>query len=97
MIRTHLTISPADNKTRYCSISLLAIIVFCLAGGHLVHSQESKLVTAIIQDVGGDLDKLDAIIKQHEGLLGKYPQGEFAATIMFQLAELYEQKANLNC
>ena len=96
MIRTHLTISPADNKTRYCSISLLAIIVFCLAGGHLVHSQESKLVTAIIQDVGGDLDKLDAIIKQHEGLLGKYPQGEFAATIMFQLAELYEQKANLN-
>jgi TolA-binding protein len=58
-------------------------------------AQQSTFVSAVLQDAGGDLDKLSKIIDQHKALLDKYPHGEFAATVMFQLAELHAQKSNL--
>ena len=58
-------------------------------------AQESTFVSAVIKDAGGDLDKLDKIIREHEALLNQYPDGEFAPTIMFQLAELHEQRSTL--
>lgn len=72
----------------------ITMLLFAISFSH-AYAQESSFVTAVIQDAGGDLLKLDKIIKQHESLLKKYPNGEFAPTIMFQLAELYEQKSTL--
>ncbi len=59
-------------------------------------AQESSLVTAILQEAGTDLAKLSKLINEHESLLKRYPDSEFSATVMFQLAELYEQKASLS-
>ncbi len=58
-------------------------------------AQQSTFVSAVLQDAGGNLTKLNKIIEQHQDLLAKYPHGEFAATVMFQLAELHAQKSNL--
>ena len=71
------------------------LILFIVMLPSVSTSQESNFVSAVIQDAGGDLDKLNKIIDEHESLLKRYPKGEFAATIMFQLAELYEQKSSL--
>ena len=60
-----------------------------------VAAQQSTFVSAVLQDAGGNLAKLSKIIDQHKDLLKKYPHGEFAATVMFQLAELHAQKSNL--
>ncbi len=70
------------------------MLLFAISLPH-IYAQESSFVSAVIQDAGGNLDKLEKIINQHESLLKKYPNGEFAPTIMFQLAELYEQKSTL--
>lgn len=39
--------------------------------------------------------RLDEAIQENEMLLRKYPASEFAPTVMFQLAELYARKADL--
>jgi len=39
--------------------------------------------------------RLDEAIRENEALLSKYPNSEFAPTVMFQLAELYARKADL--
>ncbi len=41
------------------------------------------------------LEALNRIIAEHEALLQKYPDGEFAAQTMMQLAELYYEQAHL--
>ena len=61
-----------------------------------VNGQESAYVSAIIQEAGEDLGRLDEIISEHETLLQKYPKGPFASTIMFQLAELYAQRSQIS-
>ncbi len=60
-----------------------------------IYPQESELATAILRQAGNNLQKLTALIDEHEALLKKYPKSDFAPTIMFQLAELYEQKSVL--
>ena len=82
------------NITKFLSISF-PLFVFISAFTGPIFAQESELVTAIIQDVGNDLVKLDAVIAEHTKLLAKYPKGDFAATVLFQLAELHEQKSNI--
>ena len=49
-----------------------------------VIAQESSFVQAVIKDSDGNLDKLERIISEHEKLLVKYPNGDFATTVMFQ-------------
>ncbi|MBN2412293.1 tetratricopeptide repeat protein [candidate division KSB1 bacterium] len=74
------------------------IIIFVLLFVGLIsgiNAQESAFVTAVINETGEDLNKLDTIINEHKALLQKYPKGPFASTIMFQLAELYAQRSNL--
>ncbi len=39
--------------------------------------------------------RLDEAIRENETLLAKYPTAEFTPTVMFQLAELYARKADL--
>ncbi|MBN1996530.1 tetratricopeptide repeat protein [candidate division KSB1 bacterium] len=66
----------------------------CLLAG-FARSQESPFVAAALLDVNGDMEKLDKLIEQHENLIRKYPNDEFAPTILFQLAELYQQKSSI--
>jgi len=75
------------------AILFLCLILLSLGSG--LQAQESAFVSAVINETGEDLNKLNDIIKEHESLLQKYPKGPFASTIMFQLAELYAQKSNL--
>ncbi|MBD3383693.1 tetratricopeptide repeat protein [candidate division KSB1 bacterium] len=74
---------------------ILTALLAGIASTPKVCAQESKLVTAILMEAGNDLEKLSKLIEEHEKLLKKYPHSDFAATVMFQLAELYEQKSNL--
>lgn len=53
------------------------------------------MVSAMLEEAAGDIEVLDDIIQEHETLLQKYPQGEFAPTLMFQLAELYYERSQL--
>lgn len=89
--------TPDRKKPQYIKRIKLYLFTMLLLAFSLphIHAQESSFVSAAIQDAGGDLTKLENIIHQHESLLKKYPNGEFAPTIMFQLAELYEQKSTL--
>ena len=77
------------------NLQLILLIILTIITQQDAHSQESTFVSAVIKDAGGDVQKLDKIISEHENLLNQYPNGEFAPTIMFQLAELYEQKSTL--
>ncbi len=76
------------------TIFIAALAVLCLLTGP-AQSQDSPFVAAALLDVNGDLEKLDKLIEQHEGLIRKYPGDEFAPTILFQLAELYQQKSSI--
>lgn len=58
-------------------------------------AQESSVVSAMLEEAGGDITVLDEIIKEHEGLLNKYPDSDFAPTLMFQLAELYYERSQM--
>ena len=58
-----------------------------------LHSQESGVVNAMIEEAAGDLDYLDQIINEHETLIEKYPGGAFVPTVMYQLAELYTERS----
>ena len=79
------------------SLFILLLLLFCqVISVPLIQAQESSFVTAVVKDAGGDLEKLEKIINEHESLLLKHPHSAFSPTIMFQLAELYEQKSNLN-
>ncbi len=84
-----------SNLYKNCLVAFIVGLLF-LGQSVTVIGQESAYVNAIIQDTGEDIGKLDAIISEHETLLKKYPQGPFASTIMFQLAELYTQRSQIN-
>ncbi len=71
------------------------LIFFVLFFISIAYTQESDLVQAIIRETGQDLEKLSRLIQEHESLLINYPDGDFSSTILFQLAELYERKAEL--
>ncbi|MBD3374933.1 tetratricopeptide repeat protein [candidate division KSB1 bacterium] len=71
------------------------LIFFILFFISVAYNQESDLVQAIIRETGQDLEKLSRLIQEHELLLNNYPDGDFSSTILFQLAELYERKAEL--
>ncbi|MBN2355797.1 tetratricopeptide repeat protein [candidate division KSB1 bacterium] len=57
--------------------------------------QQETSVTAIMPSEGENLEKLNRLISEHEGLLQKYPQGEFVPTILLQLAQLYQRQATI--
>jgi len=84
-------------KIKSQKYKIIVLILFLFFVGLIpgVKAQESEFVTAVINETGEDLTKLDTIINEHKSLLQKYPKGPFASTIMFQLAELYAQRSNL--
>jgi len=99
MLRTHgKFLAQGCFRSAFCSWSrkynLLTLFFIVVTIGP-VAAQQSTFVSAVLQDAGGNLAKLTQIIEQHQDLLNKYPRGEFAATVMFQLAELHAQKSNL--
>lgn len=53
------------------------------------------MVSAMLEEAAGDITVLDELILDHESLLKKYPDSEFAPTLMFQLAELHYERAQL--
>ncbi|MBN1465276.1 tetratricopeptide repeat protein, partial [candidate division KSB1 bacterium] len=61
----------------------------------LVQAQESSVVAAILEEASGDITILDELLSEHEALLNKYPNSEFAPTLMFQLAELHYERSQL--
>ena len=77
-------------KKLYC-ITFLALIAFALN----LNAQESSVVSAMLEEAGGDIFILDDIIEEHAGLLNKYPNSDFAPTLMFQLAELSYERSQI--
>ncbi|MBN1541070.1 tetratricopeptide repeat protein [candidate division KSB1 bacterium] len=69
-------------------------VLVCLWPGS-AQTQESTLVSAILREAGSDVEKLSKLILEHESLLLKYPKSDFAPTVLFQLAELHQQKSVL--
>ena len=53
------------------------------------------MVSAMLEEAAGDITLLDTIISDHQDLLNRYPDSEFAATLMFQLAELHYERSQL--
>lgn len=77
-------------KKLFLAVFFLSLV---FAGG--VKAQESSVVSAMLEEAGGDITVLDDIIREHEGLLNKYPDSDFAPTLMFQLAELYYERSQM--
>ncbi len=75
--------------------NLLVCFIFALALTGSLDAQESSVVSAMLEEAGGDITILDDIIKEHATLLNKYPDSEFAPTLMFQLAELHYERAQM--
>jgi cellulose synthase operon protein C len=72
-------------------ICLFASLAMCST----LAAQESSVVSAMLEEAGGDLFILDDIISEHAGLLNKYPTSDFAPTLMFQLAELNYERSQI--
>ncbi|MGQ9559054.1 MAG: tetratricopeptide repeat protein [Candidatus Oleimicrobiaceae bacterium] len=67
--------------------------VFFLVGGFLSSSLAQLLPEGRVSPI--EEARLEEAIRENETLLRKYPSSEFAPTVMFQLAELYARKADL--
>lgn len=78
---------------KYSAITLFC----CLACFYCspTFAQESSVVSAMLEEAGGNIEALDQIIHDHEALLNKYPDSEFAPTLLFQLAELHNERSQL--
>lgn len=76
---------------------ILGIIVLAdLLFAPTLQCQDSRLVSAIVEQSGDDYNKLLKAIHEHENLLKKYNDSDFAPTVIFQLAELYSHKAEMH-
>ncbi|HOH07645.1 MAG TPA: hypothetical protein PLF89_08970, partial [bacterium] len=67
---------------------LLACLLFLPVTGPAVGSQirnSGQIVDKVVQASGEDLEKLNRIILEHEGLLQKYPDNDFTPTVLLQL------------
>ena len=71
------------------------VLVASVLTAPMLFGQESRLVSAILEHSGDDYEKLLKAISEHEVLLRKYSDSDFAPTVMFQLAELYSRKAEI--
>ena len=93
-IRKIAASAPHGRRLPLQPLLLLACLLFLPVTGPAVGSQirnSGQIVDKVVQASGEDLEKLNRIILEHEGLLQKYPDNDFTPTVLLQLAQLYQR------
>jgi len=81
------------SKLQFATFFLVGIGILIQAS--FIFAQESQIVSSILEKSGDNYDELLSTIREHEALLDRYGDSDFAPTVMFQLAELHARKAQL--